>query len=186
MARTKKVTSAEILDATERVVVKLGSARLSIDAVAKEAGISKSRVVYDYKSKGALLEALIDRQFQRGSEQIDILVQECADTPHPELFARIKMSEQVPDDTEKAVAVAVSASVSSEATLKRKMQDWFDHDLKAIDNPIKREASYLAFFALVGFGCHEWLGLINWESKERLSFLDSIRTMYSSYPDKQS
>ncbi|NTU59086.1 MAG: TetR/AcrR family transcriptional regulator [Chlorobiaceae bacterium] len=186
MARTKKVTCSEILDATERVVVKLGSARLSIDAVAKEAGISKTRVVYDFKSKAALLEALIDRQFQRDSEQIETLVQECADTPHPELFARIKMAEHVPDDIEKAVAMAVSASMSSDAALQRKIQEWVDQDLRAIGSADKSQTAYLAFFALLGFSFHEWFGLINWPAEKRLSFLDSIRTMYSSYPDSQT
>ena len=41
MARPKKITTHEILDAIERVVVKFGVSRLSIDAVAREAGISK-------------------------------------------------------------------------------------------------------------------------------------------------
>jgi hypothetical protein len=37
MSRPKKVTDSEILDAIERVVVKHGASRLSIDAVAQEA-----------------------------------------------------------------------------------------------------------------------------------------------------
>ncbi len=102
MSRPKKVTDSEILDAIERVVVKHGASHLSIDAVAKEAGISKSRVVYDYKSKTSLLEALIDRQFERDTARIESLLVECADTPHPELCARIKIADQALDDTELA------------------------------------------------------------------------------------
>ncbi len=186
MARTKKVCTHEILDAIERVVVKLGVSRLSIDAVAQEAGISKSRVVYDYKSKTALLEALIDRQFQRDRARIDMLVQECADTPHPELFARIKLAEQAPDDIERTVAMALSSSMSSEVSLQRKMREWAIHDLKAMDAGAKPEAARIVFFALIGFNCHEWFGMVNWSSQERFSFLEGIRAMYASEPESHA
>lgn len=88
MARTRKVETDEILDAVERVVVRLGAVGLSLDAVAKEAGISKSRVVYDYKSKTALIEAILDRHMAREEAHLRDLVEECADTPHPELYGR--------------------------------------------------------------------------------------------------
>ena len=186
MGRTKKVSTHEILDAIERVVVKFGVSRLSIDAVAREAGISKSRVVYDYKSKTALLEALIDRQFQRDKERIDILVLECAETPHPELFARIKRAEQAPDDIERAVALAVSSSMSSEVSLQRKMREWTVHDLKAMEAGEKPEAARIVYFALIGFNCHEWFGLVNWSNQERFSFLEGIRAMYASHTESQA
>lgn len=186
MARPKRITTHEILDAIERVVVKFGVSRLSIDAVAREAGISKSRIVYDYKSKTALLEALIDRQFQRDKERIDMLVLECAETPHPELFARIKLAEQTPDDIERAVALAVSSSMSSEVSLQRKMQEWTLHDLKAMETGANPEAARIVYFALIGFNSHEWFGLVNWTSKERFSFLEGIRAMYASHPESQA
>jgi AcrR family transcriptional regulator len=43
-------------------VRQLGLAGLSIDAVAKEAGISKSSVVYDFRNKNALLAAFIEKK----------------------------------------------------------------------------------------------------------------------------
>ncbi|NTW57048.1 MAG: TetR/AcrR family transcriptional regulator [Chlorobiaceae bacterium] len=184
MARTKKVTSNEILDAVERVVMKLGVSRLSIDAVAREAGISKSRVVYDYKSKNALLEALIDRQFQRDVERNRILVEESAGTKHPELFARLRSSENVPDDVEKAVAMAVTASISSEQSVRQKMREWFGYDLKAMEAGEKPQVARLAFFALLGFGCPEWFGLVEWSESERLAFVADIRAMYACCPDE--
>ena len=186
MARPKKITTHEILDAIERVVVKFGVSRLSIDAVAREAGISKSRIVYGYKSKTALFEALIDRQFLRNKERIDLLVLECAETPHPELFARIKLAEQTPDDIERAVALAVSSSMSSEVSLQRKMQEWTLHDLKAMETGANPEAARIVYFALIGFNSHEWFGLVNWTSKERFSFLEGIRAMYASHPESQA
>jgi AcrR family transcriptional regulator len=184
MARTKRVTSIEILDAIERVVMKLGVSRLSIDAVAREAGISKTRVVYDFKSKTALLEALIDRQFQRDMERNRALVEECAGTPHPELFARLRSSEIVPDDVEKAVAMAVTASMSSEQRVRQKMKAWFGYDLTAMESGAKPRAARLAYFAMLGFGCPEWFGLVEWSENDRLDFVRDIRAMYACSPDE--
>ncbi len=183
MSRPKKVTDSEILDAIERVVVNHGASRLSIDAVAKEAGISKSRVIYDYKSKTALLEALIDRQFERDSARIESLLVECADTPHPELFARIKIAEQGLDDTERAVAMAITSSMSSEESLRQRMLKWIERDLIAMDSGAQPEAARMAYFAFIGFSCHEWFGLVDRSDEERLPFLEQIRKMYVGYPE---
>jgi AcrR family transcriptional regulator len=183
MARPKKVSTDDILDAIERVVVKHGASKLSIDAVAQEAGISKSRGVLDYKSKTALLEALIDRDLQRDTERIESAIDECADTPHPELFARVKLAEQTPDDTERAIVLAITSSMSSEASLRRRMQEWVARDLQAMDSGAKPELARLAYFALIGFSCHEWFGLVDWSQEERLSFMDLIRKTYASCPE---
>ena len=180
MARPKKVSSDQILDAVERVVVKLGAARLSIDAVAKEAGISKSRVVLDYKSKIAMLEALIDRELQRESARIESLLESCADTPHPQLFARLKLAEQAPDDTDRAVVMAITSATMSESSLRRKMVDWVNQDLRALDSCAKPEIARMFFFAVIGFNCHEWFGMAKWSEQERLSYLELIRKMYVS------
>ncbi|HWQ26207.1 MAG TPA: TetR/AcrR family transcriptional regulator [Chlorobaculum sp.] len=190
MSRPKKVTDSEILDAIERVVVKLGASHLSIDAVAQEAGISKSRVVYDYKSKTALLEALIDRQFERDTARIKSLLVECADTPHPELFARIKIAERALDSTERAVAMAITSLMSSEESLRQRMLRLIERDLLAMDSGAKPEAARMAYFALIGFSCHEWFGLVQRSDDERLPFLEQIRKMYvgyhESHPDNQT
>jgi AcrR family transcriptional regulator len=183
MSRPKKVTDSEILDAIERVVVKHGAAHLSIDAVAQEAGISKSRVVYDYKSKTALLEALIDRQFERDSARIESQIVECAGTPHPELFARIKIAEQALDSSERAIAMAITSSISSEESLRQRMLKWIDRDLLAMDSGAKPEAARIAYFAFMGFSFHEWFGLVQRSDEERLPFLEKIRKMYVDYPE---
>jgi AcrR family transcriptional regulator len=183
MSRPKKVTDSEILDAIERVVVKLGASHLSIDAVAQEAGISKSRVVYDYKSKTALLEALIDRQFERDTARINSLLVECADSPHPELYARIKIAERALDSKERAVAMAITSSMSSEESLRQRMLRFIERDLLAMDSGAKPEAARMAYFAFIGFSCHEWFGLVQRSDDERLPFLEQIRKMYVGYPE---
>lgn len=50
-----------ILDAAEQVVVSRGAGRLTLDAVAAEAGVGKGGLTYHFPSKQALLKGLIGR-----------------------------------------------------------------------------------------------------------------------------
>jgi AcrR family transcriptional regulator len=50
-----------ILDAAERLVADEGASKLTLDAVAQAAGVSKGGLLYHYPSKDALLVAMIER-----------------------------------------------------------------------------------------------------------------------------
>lgn len=50
-----------ILEAAERVVTDVGAARLTLDAVAQSAGVSKGGLLYHFPSKESLLGALAQR-----------------------------------------------------------------------------------------------------------------------------
>ena len=53
-----------ILEAASRVVSEIGAARLTLDAVAQGAGISKGGLLYHFPSKEALLSGLAQRYVQ--------------------------------------------------------------------------------------------------------------------------
>src|SRR5215469_14026355 len=53
-----------LLDAAERVVAESGATHLTLDAVAKSAGVSKGGLLYHFPSKEALLEGMLSRHFQ--------------------------------------------------------------------------------------------------------------------------
>lgn len=183
MGRNRRITKDDILDAAERVVMKLGATGLSIDAVAQEAGVSKSTVVYDHKSKGALLSALIDRRLSAELARQEQAIEDSKDTPHPELFGRIKAAEREIDDVDRAVAMAISASVSHEEALQQQMRDWTKTDLAAMAAGPKPEAALLAYLALMGFQCNFFFGFHQWEPEEQARILENIRTLYATYPE---
>lgn len=58
-------TRSLVLDAAENVVSREGAASLTLDAVAREADISKGGLLYHFPSKAALIEALIVHNAQR-------------------------------------------------------------------------------------------------------------------------
>lgn len=184
MARARKISADDILDAAERVVVRAGAAGFSIDAVAQEAGVSKSRVVYDHKSKSALLEALIDRRLAAEEARVQAAVTRNGHLEHPELFGRISLAEKVPDDTDKAVCLAISAAMSSEDKVHDRMTGWTRKDLVAMNKGKRPKAALLAYLALTGFCCTEYFNFHQWEPEDRLAILDGIRAIYTTFPDE--
>jgi AcrR family transcriptional regulator len=52
---------ARLLDAAERLVLETGAGNLTLDAVAKFAGVSKGGLLYHFPSKDSLLEAMLTR-----------------------------------------------------------------------------------------------------------------------------
>jgi AcrR family transcriptional regulator len=181
MGRNRTIDRDAILDAAVRVVLREGASGLSIDAVAKEAGVSKSTVVYDHKTKSALLEALVDRQVKSDMKHIDDCIAASQDKPHPELFGRIAACEAQIEDADRAVAIAISASVSNEESLQDLMREWTEKDLEAMASGPRPEAALMAYFALMGFYATELFGFRTWRETERREILDDIRSVYTSF-----
>ena len=58
----------KIVDAAEKVVIKVGAAHMTLDAVAEKASVSKGGLLYHFPSKEALLKAMVERRMQRLKE----------------------------------------------------------------------------------------------------------------------
>ena len=77
----------QLLDAALAVIVSDGYDRVSIDAIAKRAGVARSVVYGAFENLNALLTALLDRQQARAYERLLRTVPD-ADVPHdPAAFA---------------------------------------------------------------------------------------------------
>jgi AcrR family transcriptional regulator len=186
LARGRKIEDDDVLDAAERVIARLGAAGLSIDAVAKEAGISKSRVVYDHKSKSALLDALIDRRLNAELERTRVAVAASRETSHPELFGRIAAAEQMPSHMDRAVMLAISAAVSSEEKLQNRIREWTADDVQAMRSDTDRpRAARMAYLALLGFCYTEYFDFYRWDETERRQLLDDIKLVFTSYREPE-
>ncbi len=183
MARPRKISPDDILDATERVILRLGAVGVSIDAVAKEAGVSKSRVVYDHKSKNALLRALLERYRAQDQALLEEAVRDQADSPHPELFGRIALAERAPDEVERAVFMAISAAMPTEAEIHETIKEWIRKDMEAMRLSDRPQAARHAYLALNGFYWNEFSGFHQWTDAERREILDDIRRAFLAFPE---
>lgn len=68
---TNGSTRDRILDALEQLLLSTGSAQVTLDAVAAEAGVSKGGLLYHFPSKDALLLGLVSRLGERADKQLD-------------------------------------------------------------------------------------------------------------------
>ncbi|GAA4402929.1 TetR/AcrR family transcriptional regulator [Tsukamurella soli] len=68
---TAASTKDRLLDATERILLDSGTASLTLDAVAAEAGVSKGGLLYHFRSKDALLLGVVGRLSDRWNAGID-------------------------------------------------------------------------------------------------------------------
>ena len=68
--RSTSQTIDLILTAAERVVMRDGVLRLTIDAVAREARLSKGGVLYHFGTKEALIQAMLERLIQHCEREI--------------------------------------------------------------------------------------------------------------------
>ena len=59
--RGRKSSRERIVDAAAELVSEIGSGRLTLDAVAERAGLSKGGLLYNFPTKDALLQAMIQR-----------------------------------------------------------------------------------------------------------------------------
>lgn len=78
-------TRDSLLDAAKRVMQRDGAGNLTLDAVAKEAGVSKGGLLYHFPSKGDLLRGLV---VKGGDHMRRDLEEQMRRTPGPHGFAR--------------------------------------------------------------------------------------------------
>jgi AcrR family transcriptional regulator len=186
MARIRTIDSNAVLDAAERVAIRDGAVGLSIDAVAREAGISKSRVVYDYKSKSGLLQALVERRLRVETDRVDAAVAAAVDSPNPELCGRIDAAKDTPNEDDRAIALTLCAAMSSEEPLQGMIRDMVRQDLHAVTLRARRGTlAVVAYLALHGMMSLEYLDIHRWTESERTELLAEIRKLseVASAPD---
>lgn len=80
----------DILDAAQRVVAREGAANLTLDAVAKESGFSKGGLLYNFPSKEALIQGMLQRLIDKVEPQMEAFRDGLAGEINPTLRALIE------------------------------------------------------------------------------------------------
>lgn len=117
----------ELLHAANQVVMRDGIARLTLELVAKEAGVSKGAVLYYFPTKnaliGAMLETYLDWHFAAWQEAID----REPEGPGRALRALLRCSV-APDEMDRRGGAGMLAAVANDAELlgiiRRRVGEW--------------------------------------------------------------
>jgi len=111
-----------ILDAAEAVVIEVGAAHLTLDAVAEKSGVSKGGLLYHFPSKEALVEGMMTRLLERALKTRDAAIEEMQSDPAKELKAEIQ-ALLVSAEADKPVRVAMLAAVANHPCLMSKIRE---------------------------------------------------------------
>ncbi|MHA6689391.1 TetR/AcrR family transcriptional regulator [Devosia sp. A449] len=167
MGRRQTIDRGALLDAAERVVLRDGANGLTMDAVAREAGVSKGGVLYAFTTK----DTLIDEMMRRVTATYDALVEQflaiAADGPKAHFAAHVMASSQE-DEAAQARAVALMASFVRSPNFQQESRAYYQSLFDRLDlsAEVGRKAR-LALLATEGafmlrgfgfypFGAEEW------------------------------
>lgn len=124
-ARERGATQARILDAAEEVVLRDGVARLTLDAAAAEAGLSKGGVLYHFPTRDALVAGMVAKIIEEFDRDIERRLEEDGG---PGCFTRAYIGATMEPsaarpDREDRLGAAVIAAVAAQPDLLVPLQD---------------------------------------------------------------
>ena len=171
-------TREVLLDAAESVALAAGAVHLTLDAVAERAGVSKGGLLYNFPSKDALLQAMVDRNMLRLRQDHATALAGLPAGPGGGLKAFARMTAQRTMCSEKRLGGALLAASANNPRLLEPVPRFHRWRLEMIDDaardglPFQRTA--LASLALDGLCLLEMLGLSPYTDEQRANILDEL------------
>ena len=183
MGRHRTIDREAVLDAAERVVMRAGAAHLTLDAVAAEAGISKASVLYDYKSKRALIGAVIERRVGTEERKIQAFIDTEAGKPDADIRGRLAAASRSSSEEDRSVALNLCVALAQDAELRGPVQKSLQDTLSAIAaSSTHPRGAMLAFLAIEGLTLLDWFGLLSFPEPERDRLIAEIGWLIGQSP----
>jgi AcrR family transcriptional regulator len=160
-----------ILSAACRVILDKGAAALTLEAVAKEAGISKGGLLYHFPSKDLLIEGMIKYQID-GMEAM--LEQEMSRNGGNFLLAYVQVCIKQ-DIEQNRIAQSLFAAIASNIELLKPLEmryvEWQNRAIAAAPSP---ETGTLVRLAMDGLWISDLLNLAPPQEEMRKKLTDTI------------
>ncbi|MFN0263190.1 TetR/AcrR family transcriptional regulator [Tepidamorphus sp. 3E244] len=183
MGRTRTIDRDAVLDAAQRVVTRDGAARLTLDAVATEAGISKASVLYDYKTKHELIRAVIARRVCEEESVFRAMREKIGDGPDCAIQARVSTVAAGVADEDRAVAISLCAALAQEADLRQPIRESYSARIDEIRRTATSpRGALLAFLAAEGLKTLDYFDLHTWTKDERRRLISDIEWLIGQDP----
>ena len=165
-ARGRPSSRESMLDAAEAVVLQQGVGKLTLDAVAKQAGASKGGVMYNFPSKNALLSALVERIIEGNAQGIAAAAAKMPDAPTRRLKAYVKNSvDDVQGDDR--VSGALLATVANNPKLIERMRTFIDRRFAETSKGLDFERAAIVHLATEGLWFMELLQVSPFTPRQR-------------------
>ena len=185
MARPRTINRDQVMECAERLVREGGATALTLDAVSKEAGITKGGLQYCFGSKDDLIAALIDRWISAFDAEVLRHVPLDA-SASDRAWAYVQVCSQI-DDATRARMVGMLITLLQSPGHLQKVRDWYSGWLKS-DACQSTEARKIRamIFAAEGAFCLRSFGFIDMQEAEwNAVYADIQRLTLSGEADKK-
>ncbi|MDO6962322.1 TetR/AcrR family transcriptional regulator [Rhizobium alvei] len=173
MGRKRTIDRDGILDAAEELTREQGAAHLSLDAVARRAGISKGGLMYNFPSKDALIAAITERDLGRFESLLAEKAERIGEKPYATLLARIEATEEESPETLAKGACLTATLAQTPEHLGPIQKAYGDEMLRYAPETDGGRRARLAMIAVEGAFLLRGLGLMELSEDEwRLIFAD--------------
>ena len=157
--RNANDTRHKLLLAAGQIVQRDGAAALTLDAVAREAGVSKGGLLYHFPSKDALISGMVKALLEDFEQQIDVAQAAEGDVPGAWSRAYVKVSASEDEET-RAISAGLIAAVATNTDLliplRAHMAEW---QRRAENDGIDPVLGHIIRSAIEGLWLSDLLGL---------------------------
>jgi len=154
-----------ILDAAESIVLESGASRMTLDAVAERADVSKGGLMYHFPSKEALLKAMVERLLERHDRLREEIRQKLSPDASP-LEIEINLVKEL-FDMDFHLSSALLAAHANQPGLLEVFRVKLREQLKKIAPPEHFEHAAILYFAALGLHTNALLGLLVLTKEQR-------------------
>ena len=158
---TKEISSRDrILSAAAELVREVGSGKLTLDAVAERAGMSKGGLLYNFPSKDALLQGMIERMMDEVSAEKEALRESFAACRNLEARLGAAASLKTRCGAMREVATGMLAASAENPSLLEPVRQVIARDWRALRTTSEDPAAaMIAWLAIEGLSSLEMHGL---------------------------
>ena len=164
----------KIVDAAEKVVIEVGAAHMTLDAVAEKASVSKGGLLYHFASKEALLKAMLERRIQRFNETQKERSSELQNGPAREIKAYILSTLGRDRKTDRVGASLLAAIAHNPKLLDPAREDYRKRLNKLIPAGLGFERAAVIVLAVDGLRLLELLSLSPFNENKRKRVMEEL------------
>ncbi len=167
-----------LLNAAEQVVARNGVSNLTLDAVAREAGVSKGGLLYHFPSKSALITAIVERLARRCDAEHALALEK--EPPAPGAFTRAYLNARMRprDPHEELIQTALLAAAGTDShyldAFRKRLSEW---QLRLQDDGIDPVAAMIIRLAIDGLCMGELLDIPVPTGELRRQVIDRLLAM---------
>ncbi len=164
----------KIVDAAENVVIEVGAAHMTLDAVAEKASVSKGGLLYHFPSKETLLKAMLERRMQRFKEAQARKIAELENGLGREIKAYILSTLGRDRKTDRVGASLLAAIAHNPKLLDPARKDYRKRLNKLIPAGLGFERAAVIVLAVDGLRLLELLSLSPFSESQRRKVMEEL------------